>query len=398
MSADSREFAPLKDLEEEHSRVLFVDDDPNVTRAMKVALRKEPYEILTAGSGQEALEILETRRCAVVVSDERMPGMSGAELLARVRERHPDTIRIVLTGQASVDAAMQAINQAQVWRFLMKPCAPEDLALCLSSALEERGRRMRYDGWRATRSESKALGLQDAFTRALDTSYMVFQPIIRAHGGEVYGYECLVRCSDPEISQPGTLIGLAEDLGQVADLDRHIHRLIADGIPGAPAGVQFLVNLHPDSLSDEGMFERGGPLDAHAGRVVLEVTERCALKSTDELHGKLDELRERGFRIALDDLGAGYAGLSSFALLSPNVVKLDMGLIRAVHESPTRCKLIQSMTTLCRELDILTIAEGVETEQECNKVVELGCDLLQGYLLAPPSREFAGSKQKRLAG
>jgi EAL domain-containing protein (putative c-di-GMP-specific phosphodiesterase class I) len=294
---------------------------------------------------------------------------------------------------------MTAINNAHVYRFLMKPCAPEDLTLCIAQALEDRQRRMRYDGWRSTRSESSALRLGDAFERALEASYMVFQPIYESDGERLYGYECLVRCLDPDISQAGALIGLAEDLGRMHDLDRHVHALIAERIPEAAEDLLFLVNLHPNSITSSGLLGRGGPLDAFADRVVLEVTEGCALKGTDELHETLDALRDRGYRIALDDLGAGYAGLSSFALLSPDIVKLDMGLVRDVYESPMRCKLIQSMTTLCDELGILTIAEGIETDEECAKVVELGCDLLQGFLLAVPTQDLARPQAvRRLSG
>src|SRR5436190_341918 len=88
--------------------VLFVDDEPAILEGIGVVLRKEPYEIVTAAGPIKALEILASRRVDVVVSDERMPNMSGAEFLARVREAYPDTVRIVLTGQASLEAAIRS--------------------------------------------------------------------------------------------------------------------------------------------------------------------------------------------------------------------------------------------------------------------------------------------------
>ena len=119
-------------------KVLFVDDEPKVTRAIKHTLRKENYEILSAVSAQEALGILERESVDVVVSDEQMPGMSGSELLARVCREYPDTVRIILTGQASLEAAVRAINEGEIYRFLEKPCDAEELATAIRQALQQR--------------------------------------------------------------------------------------------------------------------------------------------------------------------------------------------------------------------------------------------------------------------
>jgi EAL domain-containing protein (putative c-di-GMP-specific phosphodiesterase class I) len=97
-----------------------------------------------------------------------------------------------------------------------------------------------------------------------------------------------------------------------------------------------------------------------------------------------------GFRIALDDLGAGYAGLTSFAQLEPDFVKFDMSLVRGVDKNEKKRKLIQSMTALFKELGLLTIAEGVETTSERDALTSIGCDLLQGYLFAKPANPFPG--------
>jgi DNA-binding NtrC family response regulator len=118
--------------------ILFVDDEPNVTAALKRACWREPYEVLSAGSAKEALGILAQREVDVVVSDERMPEMSGSEFLAQVRKRHPHTIRIILTGQATLDAAIRAINSGEVYRFFTKPCNEVDLKITLRQALQQR--------------------------------------------------------------------------------------------------------------------------------------------------------------------------------------------------------------------------------------------------------------------
>jgi len=119
-------------------KVLFVDDEPNITNGLKHALHKENYDILTADSAEKAMEMLGRHRVDVVVSDEQMPGMSGSELLRQIRNEYPDTIRIILTGQASAEAATRAVNQAGVYRFLTKPCNGLDLAITIRRSLEYR--------------------------------------------------------------------------------------------------------------------------------------------------------------------------------------------------------------------------------------------------------------------
>lgn len=119
-------------------KVLFVDDEPNVTKALKRALHREPYEILSADSADEALEILERESVDVVVSDENMPGMTGCELLAVVHKKYPDTIRIILTGHASLDVAIRAINEGQIYRFFTKPWNDVDLAITIRQALQQK--------------------------------------------------------------------------------------------------------------------------------------------------------------------------------------------------------------------------------------------------------------------
>ena len=99
-------------------------------------------------------------------------------------------------------------------------------------------------------------------------------------------------------------------------------------------------------------------------------------------------LRALGFKIAVDDLGAGYAGLASLAALEPEIVKIDMSLIRGVENHPTKRRVVGAITTLCRELGSQVVAEGVETDAERASVSAAGVDLIQGYLYGKPAREF----------
>lgn len=117
--------------------LLIVDDEPNVITALKRALMDEPYEIFSASSGAEGLNILKQQRIKVIISDERMPAMSGAEFLAAVKEQFPETIRIMLTGHASIAAAMKAVNAGEIYRFFSKPWNDIELKLAIRSALDK---------------------------------------------------------------------------------------------------------------------------------------------------------------------------------------------------------------------------------------------------------------------
>jgi response regulator RpfG family c-di-GMP phosphodiesterase len=105
----------------EKNRLLLVDDEHNVLKALARMLRNEGYEIITASSGEEALQILETHPMDVVISDQRMPHMTGTELLAKVHQRYPDTVRMVLSGYADIDSILGAINYGHIYKFQTKP-------------------------------------------------------------------------------------------------------------------------------------------------------------------------------------------------------------------------------------------------------------------------------------
>ena len=120
------------------NNILFVDDEPHVTLALKRALWREPYKIFSANSAEAALGMLARHDMSVVVSDEQMPGMSGSEFLAEVRKNYPSTIRMILTGQASVDAAIRAINEGEVYRFFTKPCNAVDLKVTIRQAIHQK--------------------------------------------------------------------------------------------------------------------------------------------------------------------------------------------------------------------------------------------------------------------
>jgi two-component system, probable response regulator PhcQ len=120
------------------SKLLLVDDEPNLTSALVRSLDRSQFEIFTADSAQKGLMILAGNDIDVVVSDERMPGMTGSQFLSEVRKQWPNTIRMILSGQADLEAAVRAINEGEVYRFLLKPCHPKELQMTILQGLQHK--------------------------------------------------------------------------------------------------------------------------------------------------------------------------------------------------------------------------------------------------------------------
>lgn len=377
-------------------RVLLVDDEPDVTRSLKIGLRKTKWAIDTADSGDEALTMIRAEPYDVVVSDERMPGMQGSDLLTLVKAQYPNTLRITLSGQASLERAVHAINSAEIHRFLLKPCPPSEVQANIEELIEKR----ELLDTRAQAREEDAAREGDAlsaiFENAMDEMWMSYQPIWAVDGG-LYGYEALLRTDLESILGPQHFFDIAESLGRSMELGARIRDLIASQIDDAPANTKIFVNVNPDHLEDASLYLESSPLSKHADRVVIEVTERSTVQTSEALVECLDRLAELGYLIAVDDLGAGYSGLNTFSLLSPAIVKFDMEMVRNIDRSPTKQAVVGAMSQLCKSLGILSIAEGIETDAEHQTAKSLGCTLYQGFLLGRPQRGFSDGQERKAA-
>jgi EAL domain-containing protein (putative c-di-GMP-specific phosphodiesterase class I) len=314
--------------------------------------------------------------------------MSGLQLLHAVRRQDLDLPVLLVTGHPQVESAVQALEQGAL-RYLLKPLALETLIQAVAGAARlHRVARVKRQMLAHLGSDDRLLadhaGLEASFESGLRTLRLFYQPIVHAAGGAVFGYECLVRTSEPRLPHPGVLFDVAERLDRVHELGRLIRGAAAARLDRGDVPVAF-VNVHPLELSDDALLAPDAPLSRHAHSVVLEITERQSIEGVPELAARIQALRKMGYRLAIDDLGAGYAGLATFATLEPDVVKLDMALVRGCDHEPVKQPLIRSMTTLCRELGALVVAEGIETVAERDTVVSLGCDLLQGYLVGRPA-------------
>ena len=141
-------------------------------------------------------------------------------------------------------------------------------------------------------------------------------------------------------------------------------------------------------ITDEQLFNADSDLARISHRVVFEITERADLSGIDDPRRRITDLKRSGFRVAVDDIGAGYAGLNSFVTLDPDLIKLDMMLVRNIDSDLLRQRLVRSLIDLCVDMSIDVVAEGIETPAERDTLIALGCDLFQGYLFARPELPF----------
>jgi EAL domain-containing protein (putative c-di-GMP-specific phosphodiesterase class I)/ActR/RegA family two-component response regulator len=372
--------------------VLVVDDDELVAEAHRKVLSRAGFGTVAVTSAPTALELL--RRGDVfdaIVTDIMMPDMDGVTLLREIRKHNLDVPIVLLTGNPSLDTAISAMHYGG-FRYLTKPIDTEELARTVGDAVAlHRLARLKREALTLLASHQQQLGdrasLEVHFERALDQLWMAYQPIVDWRNQSLFGYEALVRSREPTLGNPALLFDAAERLGRVWDLGRKIRADVASRMRDIPDGLLTFVNLHALDLGDTNLDDPFADLSQHAHRIVLEVTERSSLDEICDVAGCMKKLRRLGYRIAVDDLGAGYAGLSCFSRLEPDIAKLDMSLIRGIDASARMQSLVRSILSVCnRELGIQVVCEGVETELERDTLESLGADLLQGYLFGRPDR------------
>jgi len=376
----------------EPKSVLVADDEPAFARAVGRLLGAAGFRVTMAHNGAEAAEAIANQAFEVILSDIQMPQLSGVDLLSLVRTHDLDVPVILMTAAPTLETALEAVSLGAL-QYLVKPVPNDTLVAVVERASRlHRIALMKRDAFRLLGREQglagDRAGLQSCLDRAIDSMWMAFQPIVDSTDQRVFGYEALLRSEEPSLPNPNAVVSAAERLGRLPELGCAVRIMAAKAFESAPRDTLLFVNLHPRDLLDADLYRPDAPLTRVADRVVLEITERAAIDDVADVHAHVTRLRRLGFRIAIDDLGAGYAGLSSFAALEPEIVKLDMSLVRNVHESAIRQRLIGSMTSLCMDMGMQVIAEGIELREESQTVSSFGCHLLQGYLFARPGPPF----------
>lgn len=220
-----------------------------------------------------------------------------------------------------------------------------------------------------------------------------FQPIVYAGDtSRVYGQEALLRGTDRfgELVSPAVIFGQARntEIWSEIELTSRMTSIFEAHRHGITS--ELFLNISPTAMVEPQYgFEKTIEAITRAGlspaRVVLEVLESDEIHDPRRLYNTMRPYREAGFRMALDDLGSGHASLNLIHLLRPDVLKLDMELIRNVHRDPYKALITQKLLEVARKIGITTVAEGIEVEEELAWVREHGVDFVQGFLVARPT-------------
>ncbi|MEX2281734.1 MAG: EAL domain-containing protein [Gemmatimonadota bacterium] len=228
--------------------------------------------------------------------------------------------------------------------------------------------------------------------------FIEYHPIIVNATEEIYGYEALARGVRRELRSPEVLFEVAEEANMLWELSRLLRRRAVEGIMSELKEGQYLfLNVDPHDFDDPS-FRNLDPADlgiTEPGRVVLEITERTAIKDYPRFQEYLAAFRERGFKFAVDDAGSGYAGLGSIANLAPDYIKLDISLISNIDTNFLKQNLVETLVNFANGQGAMVIAEGVERKEEFETVRELGVHLTQGFFFHRP--RYSGFPERQSA-
>ncbi|MBN2885146.1 MAG: EAL domain-containing protein [Chromatiaceae bacterium] len=220
-----------------------------------------------------------------------------------------------------------------------------------------------------------------------------FQPIL-TRDGQLYGYEALLRGAraDGSLLFPDAIFGPAHANDLLFQVDRQAREAALRAAAERQLQGHLFINFIPTAIYDpahclKSTVSWAKKLGFDPKRIVFEVVETEKVGDINHLKHILDFYRNAGFRVALDDVGSGYASLNLLALLRPDIIKVDMELVRGIHADPGRQSVLRALAGIARELGIQLLAEGIETREELDYLRAAGADLLQGYLFARPAAE-----------
>ena len=215
-----------------------------------------------------------------------------------------------------------------------------------------------------------------------DGFFIVHQPIAALPGRQVVGYECLSRFSGEPRRGPDVWFAEADGVGLREALEIAAMRKALACARHLPPGAYLSINASPQTIRGDALA--GLLADVPGDGLVIELTENATVDDYDALSEALRPLRARGFRLAVDDAGAGYASMQHILRLRPDIIKLDMNLTRDIDSDPARRALAAALIGFAHDVGSLIVAEGVETEEELRVLQALGADAVQGYLIGRP--------------
>lgn len=219
---------------------------------------------------------------------------------------------------------------------------------------------------------------------------MHYQPIISLQTGDIMGYEALMRgYPDSEIIIPLEALSLAREYGKILELEKIAREIAIAGAKTMKKNKYLFINIEPDILKDnqyefgytKKLLEREG---LNEGNIVFEITEKAVIKEYNQYLTLMDNYRKQGYKIAIDDVGSGYSGLSRINDTKPEFMKIDMELVRNVNKDSYKRSLVTALVKFAGMTGVKTIAEGIETKEELETIIRIGVNYGQGFFIQKP--------------
>ena len=381
-------------------RILIVDDqDANVLLLERILARAGMSDVTGTTDPSQALRLFEELGPDLILLDLHMPGVDGFAILDSLRTAIPDGAFLpvlVLTADATSEARERALS-AGAKDFVTKPFDRTEVLLRIKNLLKTRSLHVRQQQQnqaleakvREQAEREARLAVERRVRRMRIENVLrgpglgvVFQPVVELRNGTVIGTEALARFAQLPQRAPDPWFGEAAEVGLGVELELTAIRAALVALEHLPSDTYLSLNASPATVASDDLL---AALAATPGdRLVIEVTEHAPVADYDALTAKLDPLRARGIRLAVDDAGAGFASLRHILRLAPDIIKLDITLTRDIDADPVKRALASSLVTFAREIDASITAEGVETEGELGALRALGIDSAQGYYLARP--------------
>jgi EAL domain-containing protein (putative c-di-GMP-specific phosphodiesterase class I)/FixJ family two-component response regulator len=379
-------------------RVLIAEDDEDVRNVLADLIRSEPsFELVGAAADTvEAIELAAAEQPDVVVLDVSMPGGGGRNAMVGIKRRSPGSKTIVLSADhdrstvlemlqagavgylvkgGSIDEIIDAIKGAPEGQASLSIEVTSDVIVELAGQLSVRSKASRRHRSREQRIR-RVLHGEDAMA-------IVFQPIVALRRGKIVGAEALARFAGPPQRRPDAWFAEAEEVGLGGQLELFAARRAVEALQHLPRAVYLTINVSPSTLAKASFHKLVSKIEGE--RLVAEVTEHAPLPDYDDLARALKRLRALGMRLAIDDVGAGFASLRHILRLAPDLIKLDLTMIRNIHRDHSKQALAAGLISFARKSGATIVAEGIQSATELNALVELGVGYGQGYFLGRPA-------------
>jgi EAL domain-containing protein (putative c-di-GMP-specific phosphodiesterase class I) len=327
-----------------------------------------------------------------VLLDLHMPHVDGLQVLAQIKAYAAGDYLpvLVLTADTTTGARDHALSHG-AHDFLTKPFDAVETTLRIANLLETRElhANLRRAGVvpppQSTEGSADPEDIRRRIHNVLDGNRVtpVYQPIVDLRSRETVGYEGLSRFYDPRHGGPDRWFDDAFTVGLGVDLEWSAAQTLLPFLERVPPGTFLAINMSPATVLD--VVEKQLCPPERCGDLVIELTERVPIQDYQAVIGALEEMRSLGTRLAADDRGSGFAGFRHLVSLAPDIIKLDIGLLREFHFKSGQLAITNALVTFADDVGAQVIAEGVEDEDELELLQGLGVTWAQGYHLGRPA-------------